>query len=74
VGVVEDGDLIVNGLVRLGVTGFGEVHLLHADVFRFKCGDGFEEMRSQCDFDHSGNNICPPSTFITKRPLLATQP
>lgn len=31
-GVVEDGGLVVDGLVGLGVAGFGELHLLHAVV------------------------------------------
>ncbi len=31
-GVVEDGGFVVDGLVGLGVAGFGELHLLHALV------------------------------------------
>ena len=33
VSVVEDGGLVVDGLVGLGGAGFGELHFLHGDVF-----------------------------------------
>ena len=42
VGVVEDGGFVVDGLVGLGVAGFGELHLLHAVIGGPQAFEGVE--------------------------------